>query len=382
MDDAPEGRGYHLAVFSPQTWEEFLAAGASVMGFPDKRWGDLQRLAPGDVLLCYLSGTKLLVGALEVASEPFRSTDRIWAEGDFPSRVRVREVVRLAAETGVPIEALRDRLSFFRTHPKEWSWALRPSPRRWTVADGEAALAAMLAAAERAPLPRVDAETTPPPPANAPAPDPSPHNGSQSPETPPPPVVVPPAEAELPEPDLVPAARAHEEIQWLLLKLGSDMGLDVWVARNDRGGGFGGHRFADLPRLLDRLPRQFDEVTHRTIELIDVLWLRGTAIVAAFEIESTTAIYSGLLRMADLITMQPNVDIPLYLVAPDARRRQVMDQVNRPTFARALPKPLTRVCRFLPFSVLKEQVERHAAVVRFLSPEFLQDVSESCAPDR
>jgi hypothetical protein len=26
----------------------------------------------------------------------------------------------------------------------------------------------------------------------------------------------------------------HEEIQWLLLKLGSDLGLDVWVARNDR----------------------------------------------------------------------------------------------------------------------------------------------------
>ncbi len=26
---------------------------------------------------------------------------------------------------------------------------------------------------------------------------------------------------------------AHTEIQWLLLKLGSDMGLDVWVARND-----------------------------------------------------------------------------------------------------------------------------------------------------
>jgi hypothetical protein len=48
------------------------------------------------------------------------------------------------------------------------------------------------------------------------------------------------------------------------------------------------------------LPLQFDEATNRTIELIDVLWLQGNAIVAAFEIESTTSIYSGLLRMADL----------------------------------------------------------------------------------
>jgi len=29
-------------------------------------------------------------------------------------------------------------------------------------------------------------------------------------------------------------ARAHTEIQWMLLKLGGDMGLDLWVAKNDR----------------------------------------------------------------------------------------------------------------------------------------------------
>jgi hypothetical protein len=29
-------------------------------------------------------------------------------------------------------------------------------------------------------------------------------------------------------------ASVHTEMQWLLLKLGSDMGLDVWVARNDK----------------------------------------------------------------------------------------------------------------------------------------------------
>ena len=49
-----------------------------------------------------------------------------------------------------------------------------------------------------------------------------------------------------------------------------------------------------------------------TIELIDVLWLQGNAIVAAFEVESTTSIYSGLLRMSDLVAMQPNLNIPLW----------------------------------------------------------------------
>jgi hypothetical protein len=57
--------------------------------------------------------------------------------------------------------------------------------------------------------------------------------------------------------------------------------------------------------------------------LIDVLWLQGEAIVAAFEVEHTTTIYSGLLRMADLVSMQPNLKLDLFIVAPDERREYV-----------------------------------------------------------
>jgi len=35
--------------------------------------------------------------------------------------------------------------------------------------------------------------------------------------------------------------------------------------------------------------------------------------------------------MSDLLMMQPNLNIPLYLVAPDERRNDVIRQVNRPT---------------------------------------------------
>ena len=69
-------------------------------------------------------------------------------------------------------------------------------------------------------------------------------------------------------------------------------------------------------------------MTNQTIELIDVLWLDGNAIVAAFEIESTTSIYSGLLRMSDLLARQPNISVPLFLVAPDERREKVIQQVS------------------------------------------------------
>ncbi len=95
-----------------------------------------------------------------------------------------------------------------------------------------------------------------------------------------------------------PAATTHTEIQYLLLKLGADMGFYVHVASNDQGREWKGQRLGDMPRRRAILPKQFDPVTNRTIELIDVLWLDGNSIEAAFEIESTTSIYSGILRMS------------------------------------------------------------------------------------
>ena len=103
----------------------------------------------------------------------------------------------------------------------------------------------------------------------------------------------------------------------LLLKLGSDMGLDVWVAKNDKNKIFNGQAFTSIPKVKSSLPLQFDEATTKTIELIDVLWLKGNSIQAAFEIESTTSIFSGLLRMSDLITMQPNFEHPAFHSCPE-----------------------------------------------------------------
>jgi hypothetical protein len=155
------------------------------------------------------------------------------------------------------------------------------------------------------------------------------------------------------------------------------MGLDVWVARNDRNREYNGQQFSAMPRLKYALPNQFDEATNRTVELIDVLWLKGNTFVAAFEIESTTSIYSCLLRMSDLLAMQPNLTIPLYLVAPDDRRNKVLSEVNRPTFSRLAP-PLKDVCRYLAFSVLRDQLPNDPRVVRHLTQAFLEEFSESC----
>ncbi|HEU5102868.1 MAG TPA: hypothetical protein VFU22_27790 [Roseiflexaceae bacterium] len=83
--------------------------------------------------------------------------------------------------------------------------------------------------------------------------------------------------------------------------------------------------------------------------------------------------------MADLISMQPNLNIPLYLVAPDERRNKVFTEVNRPTFSRLTP-PMKQMCRFIAIPALRERISRIAEVVRYVKPEFLEELSESCEP--
>jgi hypothetical protein len=149
------------------------------------------------------------------------------------------------------------------------------------------------------------------------------------------------------------------------------------VARNDKNREWQGHLFAEMPRIKKSLPHQFDTVTNRIVEMIDVLWLSGPAIVAAFEIESTTSIYSGLLRMADLLALQPNLNVPLFLVAPEDRRSKVISEINRPTFSQLNP-PLVDVCRYISFESLNSKMTEVAAFVKYLKPNFLQEISESC----
>jgi len=81
--------------------------------------------------------------------------------------------------------------------------------------------------------------------------------------------------------------------------------------------------------------------------------------------------------MSDLIAMQPNLKIPLYLVAPDERRAKVIDEINRPTF-KSLPIPMASICKFLSFSTLRQQLERVGPYARHLKPDFLEELAESC----
>jgi hypothetical protein len=123
---------------------------------------------------------------------------------------------------------------------------------------------------------------------------------------------------------------------------------------------------ADDVQIVKELPLPYDADTNKTIEQIDILWLKNRrSIVRAFEVEHTTSIYSGILRMADLLALQPNIMIKLHLVAPAQRKAKVFEELRRPVFAYLENGPLSERCSYLSYDSLRSLVEiKHLSHLR------------------
>ncbi|MFC6282329.1 MULTISPECIES: type II restriction endonuclease [Polaromonas] len=145
----------------------------------------------------------------------------------------------------------------------------------------------------------------------------------------------------------------HTQIQGWLRDMGKALGFDVWIASNDRGREHADGFLGD--GCLQQWPGGNGQGLD-SVRLIDVIWLeQGSAqVAAAFEVEHSTSIYSGIVRMLDLaLGTQVGAASTLFLVAPDNRRDEVMQQLKRPAFSRVSELGI----RYLPYSQLKEHRE-------------------------
>ncbi len=126
---------------------------------------------------------------------------------------------------------------------------------------------------------------------------------------------------------------SHLEMQLKLTVMGRALGYHVWVATNDRGRSCNGVSLQSLtvPELpaLDLPPEVL-----KTVSLIDVIWIHQETrqIACAFEIEKSTSIYSGMLRLQDLASSLGDRKCDFFLVAPDNREKEILAQLQRPSF--------------------------------------------------
>lgn len=164
--------------------------------------------------------------------------------------------------------------------------------------------------------------------------------------------------------------QTHTQMQYLLSCIGKALGYSVCIAVNDRNRSFDGKRLSDV--CLPCLPSlNVEDAIRDTIALIDVLWIEPSSgrIIAAFEVEKSTSIYSGILRLSDLSMALPSHETRLWLVIPDSRQREVDAQLARPSFAKnGAPRPayiifsdLTKNCDAIcRFGVGHESLDRIA----------------------
>ena len=161
--------------------------------------------------------------------------------------------------------------------------------------------------------------------------------------------IGPPPEASPEDTPKLADERVSIQYQAKVAEIGAKMGFRIWIPRNDRARVLEHVPASQHGIFLDSLPLNYDDATLRTIEQIDVLWLKGRAMARAFEIEHTTAIYSGLLRMADLLALQPNMNIRLHIVAPIDKRERVLREIRRPVFSLLDRGPLYEQCSYLSY---------------------------------
>ena len=365
---------YLTNLFTPETYEIWSDQRPGISGFPRSQKRTAERVDAGDIFICYLTKLSRWVGVLRVVEGPFEDHTPVFATEDdrYVIRFKVEPIVWLPKELGVPIRdsILWDHLSFTRDLPTgstSWTGKLRRSLVDLSPEDGELLRKVLGRQAENGTEYPVDGEWY----ARLLPRLVQRKNGHVS-------VVVPDnggnqGIARDSKQEAVTELRESHRIQGVLAQVGEAMGFKVWLPRGDRSNVMA----AWSPRsgtLLEKLPLNYDEVTLKTVEQIDVLWLKGRSIVRAFEVEHTTAVYSGILRMADLLALQPNMDIKLHIVAPVDRKDKVMAEIRRPVFSLLEKGALARYCTFLSYDSLDElAVDPHLS---YMSDAVLSEYEE------
>jgi hypothetical protein len=359
---------YFTNVYTVETWAAAADRDHTVSGYPPPTptkggyyESTFNAVAVDDVLLCYVvAPAKRWVGALRVEGKWFLDfEDSIWGVDEegralYPARYKTSPIIALPVELGLPVEETIGVLRCMREGA--WSGVFRRSLTSIPQEDGEKLLEML-------------AEPREPSPIRMPRRRPRKVVPAGEPEE-----VVPSEEEAAEEPSEPPTTR-HTELVWKLIKLGKALGCEVWVASDERGKSFEGEAFAD--EVLPEFPQVgLDPESRDLVRSIDVLWIRGRAVVAAFEVETSTSIYSGLLRMSDLVALQPNTRIDLFIVAPDQRAPKVRKEILRPTFESFEP-PLRTRCRYLSATQLDAAIERtRPPLNRHVQPKVVRDFAE------
>lgn len=95
-----------------------------VFGCSEGRGGvNVQRLSemlPGDRIIFYATGICKFAGIAEITESIYQDETKIWDNGDFPYRVKIKPVIYLKKEEWVDVRNLVNDLEYFK-NKIQWS---------------------------------------------------------------------------------------------------------------------------------------------------------------------------------------------------------------------------------------------------------------------
>ena len=82
----------------------------------------------------------------------------------------------------------------------------------------------------------------------------------------------------------------------MLLEIGNSRGIQTYCA--NKAPRFNGRTLGDIATV--KTLHQFPGINNEIVRQIDVIWLDGAFPIHAFEVELTTGIWSGMVRLGEL----------------------------------------------------------------------------------
>lgn len=146
--------------------------------------------------------------------------------------------------------------------------------------------------------------------------------------------------------------RRHAQIQIALYFIGKQLGFRTWVAQNDKGILYQNKKFGEFDGVISKLDEELLIKSHsdaiKAALLIDCIWFKnGRLMPAVMEVEHTTGVTSGLVRMKNFFDRFPPFPTRYVIVASDEDRNKVINEANKPQFKDLKTK-------FFPYSAVEE----------------------------
>lgn len=148
------------------------------------------------------------------------------------------------------------------------------------------------------------------------------------------------------------AQRRHTQIQILLAEIGHHLNYQTYIAANDQNLLYKGKPLLALPSVLPDLADLKQTTGHPLAvscgRLIDCIWFKnGRLVPAVMEVEHTTGVTSGLVRMKRFKDALPAFNSRYVIVAPDEDRDYVFNKCRESLFS-------DLNAQYFPYSAVEE----------------------------